>query len=70
MRRIVGIGLPVLVLLSLITGIVESHSDGHAHIFISVLMVIFSGIHTGLNWKAFTRYCKTGKKLRKGVTGG
>ena len=60
MRKILGIAMPVLLVLTVVTGIAESHvpHDGppEAHIFIAVLFITSMCAHVWLNRKALIKY--------------
>jgi hypothetical protein len=68
MRRVLGIIMPLLMVLVIVTGIAEarpSHTGlPAAHIFVTVLFIISLGLHIGLNRKAFLRYYSSPKKVR------
>jgi len=63
MRKIIGIAMPILLILVVVTGIAESQ-DFHAgrspvaHIFIAVLFIVAMCVHAWLNRKALIKYFK------------
>jgi hypothetical protein len=67
MRKFICIAMPVLLILVIVTGIVESQ-DFHAgrppvaHIFLAVLFIMVTLIHAWLNRKALIKYYSGPKK--------
>jgi hypothetical protein len=67
MRKFICIAMPVLLILVIVTGIVESQ-DFHAgrppeaHIFLAVLFIMVTLIHAWLNKKALLKYYTGPKK--------
>jgi len=61
MRKFIGITMPILFVLVVVTGIVESQ-EFHAgrppvgHIFIAVLFILVMCIHVWMNRKALVKY--------------
>ncbi|MFA5064201.1 MAG: hypothetical protein WC566_01870 [Dehalococcoidia bacterium] len=67
MRKFIGIAMPVLLILVVVTGIVESQEfhagrPPEAHIFMAVLFIVVMCIHAWLNRKALIRYYSGSKK--------
>lgn len=67
MRKFIGITMPILFILVLVTGIVESQEfhagrPPEAHIFIAVLFIAMMCIHVWLNRKALIKYYTGPKK--------
>jgi hypothetical protein len=64
MRKILGIAMPVLLILTIVSGIAESQEfhEGRppeAHIFIAILFIVVICIHAWLNRKALIKYYKS-----------
>jgi heme A synthase len=68
MRRILGISMPLLLVLVIVTGIAEARPSHAglpvAHILISALFVITLCLHVWLNRKAFIKCYSIPKKAR------
>jgi len=67
MRKFIGIAMPLLLILVVVSGIAESQEfhEGRppvAHIFIAVLFILVMCIHAWLNRKALIRYYTGPKK--------
>jgi hypothetical protein len=64
MRKVLGIAMPVLLILTIVTGIVESQEfhagrPPQAHIFVAILFIVVMCIHAWLNRKALIKYYKS-----------